>query len=179
MFGPDCAIRARTDWSKPRMSAVMPTIDVMPMTTPSTVSADRILLVRMVSTAMTTTSQRSARRRVIIRPSFPPEGFDGVQPRGAHRRIQPEEQSDRRGDVDAERNRPGLDRRRNRRERRNQRRDQSAEQRADDAAEYREHDRFGENLRQDVGSPRAERLAQPDLARPLGDDHQHDVHDHD
>ena len=43
----------------------------------------------------------------------------------------------------------------------------------------RQHDRLGEHLRHDVRAPRAERLAQPDLARALGDDHQHDVHDHD
>ena len=30
----------------------------------------------------------------------------------------------------------------------------------------------------DVGTPCAERLAQPDLAGALGDNHQHDVHDH-
>ena len=35
---------SRSDWSKPRIIAVMPTIDVMPMTTPSTVSPERILL---------------------------------------------------------------------------------------------------------------------------------------
>ena len=51
--------------------------------------------------------------------------------------------------------------------------------RADDAAEDREHDRLGEHLRHDVGPPRAERLAQADLARPLGHHHQHDVHDDD
>ena len=72
-----------------------------------------------------------------------------------------------------------LDRRRNRRERRDRDRDGRAEHRADDAAEDRQHDRLGEHLRHDVGPPRAERLAQADLARPLGDHHQHDVHDHD
>ena len=44
MFGPSWLIESRSDWSKPRISDVMPTIDVMPMTTPSTVSAERILL---------------------------------------------------------------------------------------------------------------------------------------
>ena len=57
--------------------------------------------------------------------------------------------------------------------------DAGAEQRADHAAEHREHDRLGQHLRHDVGAPGAERLAQPDLARPLGHHHQHDVHDHD
>ena len=50
---------------------------------------------------------------------------------------------------------------------------------ADDAAEHRERDRLGEDLPQDVAPPRAERLAQPDLARALAHRHQHDVHDDD
>ena len=52
MFGPIARIMSRSDWSKPRISAVMPTIDVMPMTTPSTVRPERILLVRTVSNAI-------------------------------------------------------------------------------------------------------------------------------
>ena len=52
VFGPIARIMSRSDWSKPRISDVMPTIDVMPMTTPSTVSAERILLVRTVSNAI-------------------------------------------------------------------------------------------------------------------------------
>ena len=73
----------------------------------------------------------------------------------------------------------GFDRRRHRRQRRDRQRECRAEHRADDAAEDRQHDRLGQHLRHDVGAPRAERLAQADLARPLGDHHQHDVHDDD
>ena len=62
VFGPSWLIESRSDWSKPRMSEVMPTIDVMPMTTPSTVSAERILLVRRVSIDMTTISDISPAR---------------------------------------------------------------------------------------------------------------------
>src|SRR2546422_7437601 len=43
----------------------MPTIDVIPMTTPRMVSPDRILFVRTVSNAIATTSQRRAKRRVM------------------------------------------------------------------------------------------------------------------
>ena len=57
--------------------------------------------------------------------------------------------------------------------------DHGAEDRSDDAAEHRQHDGLGEHLRHDVGAPRAERFSQSDLARALGDDHQHDVHDDD
>ena len=37
--------------------------------------------------------------------------FDRIQPRRPHRRIQAEEQPDQRGDADAERDRPELERR--------------------------------------------------------------------
>jgi hypothetical protein len=56
VLGPSCPIESRSDWSKPRMSDVMPTIDVIPMTTPSTVSAERILLVSSVCHDMATIS---------------------------------------------------------------------------------------------------------------------------
>ena len=54
-----------------------------------------------------------------------------------------------------------------------------AEERADHPAERRERHRLGQDLPDDVAAPRAERLAQPDLARPLAHHHQHDVHDDD
>ena len=59
VFGPSWLIESRSELSNPRMSDVMPTIDVMPMTTPSTVSAERILLVRSVSTDIVTISPSS------------------------------------------------------------------------------------------------------------------------
>ena len=57
VLGPSCWIRPRSDWSKPRIIDVMATMDVMPITTPSTVRPERILFVRTVSKAMTTTSR--------------------------------------------------------------------------------------------------------------------------
>ena len=56
VLGPSWLIESRSDLSKPRMSDVMPTIEVMPMTTPSTVSAERILFVRSVSIDIATIS---------------------------------------------------------------------------------------------------------------------------
>ena len=58
VFGPSALIESRSDVSKPRMSEVMPTIDVTPMTTPSTVSAERILLPRSVPSAISAVSQK-------------------------------------------------------------------------------------------------------------------------
>jgi hypothetical protein len=73
VLGPSSRIMSRSDSSKPRMSDVMPTIDVMPMTTPRTVSPDRILFVRSVSSAITNTSRH--------RPLFTAQGLDGIERR--------------------------------------------------------------------------------------------------
>src|SRR5712692_8987349 len=134
MRGPTCAMASRTDWSKPRMSAVMPTIDVMPMTTPRTVRPERNLFVRTVSNAIVTTSQRSPNRIAIKilnaqveRCSFPPQRLDRIQARGPARGIQAEEQSHRRRDADAERDRPDFDGCRDRRKRRDCERDDEPE----------------------------------------------------
>src|SRR5690606_25218933 len=47
----------------------------------------------------------------------------------------------------------------------------------DQGAEAREGRRFDQDLDDDVAPTRADRLAHPDLARPLHDGHEHDVHD--
>ena len=65
VFGPSARIMSRSDSSKPRIIAVMPTIDVMPMTTPSTVRNERSLFVRTVSNAITTTSPKRLMRIAI------------------------------------------------------------------------------------------------------------------
>ena len=54
-----------------------------------------------------------------------------------------------------------------------------ADQDADQAAHQAEHDRLDQELEQDRRRPRADRLAQADLARALGDRDEHDVHDPD
>ena len=54
-----------------------------------------------------------------------------------------------------------------------------AEQNADHPPDQAQHERFDQELEQDIESGGAERLAHADLARPLGYRHQHDVHDAD
>src|SRR5919197_893989 len=177
VFGPSVLIASRKDRSKPRMSDVMPTIDVMPMTTPSTVSAERILLARSVSHDMTMISDSSPVRTVFM--LFAPQGFNRIEFRRAHRRVEAEEEADERRDADPERDRPRLHRRGQRRQLADDDRENEPEAGAEHAAEGRQRDGFGQDLPDDVAPARAERLAQPDLAGPLADDHQHDVHDHD
>src|SRR5436305_1499277 len=119
----------------------MPTIEVMPITTPSTVRKERILLPRTVSNAMTTTSLIRPIRIAITR-TYHSQHLERIEIGRLHRRVEAEEQADERGDRDAERHRPELDRRRNRRKRGDRERDGGAEHRPDDAAEHRQHDRL-------------------------------------
>src|ERR1044072_9570000 len=112
------------------MSEVIPTMAVMPSTTPRIVSDERILLLRRVSSAMRTTSP--------ARLLFTAQCLDGVQRRGARCGIHPEEQSDGGGDADAEDDRPRLEPGRQRRHGGDGHRGQEAERDADDAAEDRQ-----------------------------------------
>src|SRR5688572_11711970 len=174
VLGPSSRMLLRSDWSKPRMREVIPTMAVMPMTTPSTVSPDRILLVRSVSSARKMTSRSRARRTL-----FPAERFNRVQAGGARRRVRAEEQPDRRRDSDAEPDRPRLEPCGQRCHRRKALGRQEPENDADHTSHRRERDRFGEHLRHDVLAAGAKRFPQTDLARALTHHHQHDVHDDD
>src|SRR5678815_5631295 len=96
---------SRSDSSKPRISEVMPTIDVMPMTTPRMVNAERILLVRSVSNAITATSRHNPR----LMPLLTSQRLDRVERCCPVRRPGPEEQADGGGDADAEHDGPQLE----------------------------------------------------------------------
>src|SRR5688572_31314091 len=140
------------------MSDVIPTMAVMPITTPRMVRLERILLLRRVSIAMRTTSP--------ARLLFTAQCLDGVERRGARRGIHPEEEPDGCGNADAEHDRPRLEPRRQRGDRRDGHGGQEPEGDADDAAEDRQRDRLGEHLRQDVGAPGPRGFAQADPRVP-------------
>ena len=53
---PNSRMVSRKDSSNPRMIAVMPTIEVMPISIPRIVKAERTFCVRIVSNAITTIS---------------------------------------------------------------------------------------------------------------------------
>src|SRR5262245_28237731 len=179
IFGPMALIESRSDSSNPRIIAVIPTIEVMPITTPRTVSAERILFDLSVSNAMRTTSWARPLRNAISLASFAPKRLDWIETGGSHCGVQPEEEPHGGGNTDAEHHSPELDGGWHRRGHRDQESDPAAEQRADDAAKDRQHNRFGQYLGHDVRLACAERLAEPDFARALADDPQHDVHDDD
>jgi hypothetical protein len=71
VLGPSSRMLSRSDSSKPRTSDVMPTMAVMPITTPSTVSPERSLFVRSVSNAIVRTSPSS--------PLFTSQRLDGIE----------------------------------------------------------------------------------------------------
>ena len=96
VFGPSAAIESRSEVSKPRMSDVIPTMEVTPMTTPSTVSAERILLPRSVSNAIARGfAEQAGLPGEVLHGLFAPQRFDRVEHRGTARRIPSEEQADR------------------------------------------------------------------------------------
>src|SRR5207244_1195101 len=156
------------------MSDVMATIDVMPITTPSTVKPERLLLVRTVSNAITTTSPMSPARILLLTA----KGLNRIESRGAARGVHSKKQPDQRGNADSDCDRPHLDGCRNRREFRDDDGDDRAEKCADDPAEHREHHRLGEHLHHDVAATRAQSFAQAYLAHALAHHHKHSVPDH-
>src|SRR5687768_7841304 len=118
---------ARSELSNPRMSDVMPTIDVMPMTTPSTVSPERILLLRRVSSAMRRTSPSS--------PLLTSERLDGIERRGARGGVGAKEQADGGRNAHTEHHRPEFQHRRQGRQRGQEHREREPENDADDSPE--------------------------------------------
>src|SRR5687767_7720699 len=87
------------------MSDVIPTIDVMPITIPSTVRPERSLLARSVSSARIAVSPSSAMLEVYL---LTAQRLNGIEPGGAARRIPPKEQSDKCGDANTNGDRPRL-----------------------------------------------------------------------
>src|SRR5207248_10767557 len=95
------------------------------------------------------------------------QGDGGVQPGGACRRVDAEEEPDPAGDADGERDRPGRNLRRKRRGEPHDGRGSVADGDADEATAGGEHHRLDDELRKDARTAGAKRLAQADLAGPL------------
>src|SRR5947209_19532642 len=105
-----------------------------------------------------------------------------MEPRRAHRGVETEDDSDRDRNADRDDHGAARDEERNARRLRDLVDDQSdrpPEQDADHPTESGECDRLDEELVQDVATPRADGLADPDLTGPLIHRHQHDVYDPD
>src|SRR2546430_4790380 len=177
-----------------------------PITTPRIVSAERRLLARICSKAM---SQPSETACSLTRPlgnlrspmaasatddgaidsafrtprsalvSLVPQRDHRIELRGAHRRVHAEYGADARAEPEGDGHRPEGHAGGERRHHAHEAGQRHAGREPERAAQQRECHRLGEELPEDVAVPRAERLADPDLPGALVHAHQHDVHDHD
>src|SRR2546427_1238252 len=102
-----------------------------------------------------------------------------IQPSRPSRRIHAKKETHARRHQQARSHRPQLDCRRHSDNRGNPFGEGDAKQYPQQSANQCHGARFDEELHQHVLAPRAHCLADADLARPLGDGNQHDVHDHD
>src|SRR5207249_5708444 len=106
------------------------------------------------------------------------QGFDGVEAGGLDGGVHSEDQADAHGDAHGEHNGPEWNGGWQSGDRKiDKQTDGAAKQHADDTSRTGEHHGFGEKLPDDVTAARADGLAHADLAGPLRDGHQHDVHD--
>ena len=103
--GPRPSSISRNERSNPRTSDVIPTIAVIPITTPTIVNAERILFARSVSTAITPISLNSAARSFTL---FLSERFNRAQPRRTYRWVQAKDQSYYSSHPNTKSNRPSL-----------------------------------------------------------------------
>src|SRR3954471_9632356 len=147
--------------------------------------------------ASSTTTLRPAwaSRRAAARPATPPpttitslvkvpglfvsEGYDGIEPRGASSRPQPEEEADGGAEPKRQRNRGGRDQGVPLHDLRQCDRGADAEQDTQHSSQQAEGQRFDQELHQDIHPGGAESFTNADLTGALGDRDQHDIHDPD
>src|SRR5262245_11838511 len=125
------------------------------------------------------TGSAASRRAGAAALSLPAQRLDRIQQRGTARGVPAEEHPHRGGEQEAARDRRGRELRRPARERRDRRRQRDAQHDPGQAADPAQQHGLDQELQQDVHPARADRHADPDLARPLGHRHQQDVHDAD
>src|ERR1700761_4966710 len=159
------------------MSAATSMMTLTPRTTPKTVSALRSLCVRRVSIACLRFSPCDCAMESVS--SVGTKRFDRVEFRGAHGRINTEEKSDAGGNTERQNHGAHRGLHRNRGRGAAERNDAVCEDDSDHATSGGEHGGFRHELKQDVILARAQRAADADLTRALGDAGKHDVHDHD
>src|SRR5437764_6530542 len=173
---PNCLICSSIFWSKPESIPATSIITLTPRTTPNTVSALRILCARSVSMACFRFSPCACAISAAL--SLGPQRFDGVELRGARRRVNPEEKPY--GGRHPKGQNHGVNGRTHGKggQRPNCVNHEVGRQDSNQSAGRREHRRLGHKLQNDVLFARAERAPEPDFARALGHARQHDIHDH-
>src|SRR4051812_27458108 len=108
VVGPAAAMLCSTPALMPCTAADMIVTTKTPTAIPRIVRPARTLFAPIASKAMTTPSKRMknvSRRRMLLGP----QRHDGVEARGATRRVHPGDDPDHRADADREDDRPGRD----------------------------------------------------------------------
>src|SRR5579863_5695425 len=143
---PYCLMSSWMAWSKPVIKAATSMITLTPNTTPNTVSALRNLCARSVSIACFRFSPCAWAMSSLVRP----QRFNRIEPRGAHRRIDPEEQSHAGRNTEGQNHGAERCSHGNGSGRAPQGHDAIGQQDSDDAANSGEHRRLGHELEHDV-----------------------------
>src|SRR6516225_8474125 len=159
------------------MSAATNMMTLTPSTTPKTVSALRSLCVRRVPMACLRFSPFACGIAAPL--TVRSQGFNGIKLRGAHRRENPEEKSNTRGNHQRKHHRADRRLHGHGDERLGEINDKVRTKDSDQPARGRKHGGLSQKLHENMFLARAERTAQTDLSRALGDARQHDVHDND
>src|SRR5712692_9323630 len=131
----------------PSMIAATEITDVTPITMPSTVSADRALRVRSVSSATERFSRISRSRSMLVRPQCD----HWIEARRPHGRVDSEEDPDGRAQDNPEQRYPDLHRRRKGGERAQSQRTAEADRDADQPAQQALQYALRQKLTEDVG----------------------------
>src|SRR6185437_14947790 len=176
VVGPAAARLFSTPELMPCTAADMAVTTNTPTATPRMVSAARTLLERIASKAMKTPSLRMCSRSLTVM-LFRPQCGDGIETRRAARGIQSGRDADTGAQHDGHDHGPERHAGWQRRQCGNGARQAEAQANAQRGAHGAERGGFHEKLGENVATPRAQRLPDTDLARPLRHGHQHDVHD--
>src|SRR5262249_24367788 len=124
-------------------------------------------------------AQRGSPRRAPAFGSFVAKRLDGIELRRLARGVQPEHDADEGAEADGDGDDIRLNKHGPLEARGEVRRSANVERDPEEAAGERQDERLDQELREDVQRLGADGHAHTDLARPLCDAHEHDVHDAD
>src|SRR5688572_13013273 len=149
--------------------------EATPMPTPSTINPLRSLCARITSRAI----KKFSPIRLFPRSLFITQRLDGIQLGCLHCRIKAEEEPNRKGHQNSNKNGPELYGIWQGRQVRHERGGGESHCDTENTTETGQGDGLNQELPENISASRAQRLAYADLARTFGHRDQHDVHDND
>src|SRR2546426_9660074 len=174
MWGPAPSRKPFPEAASPRMSEVIPTTAMIPMTTPRMVRDERSLFAFRVARAIRKFSTRARRADLLIA-----QRLDGIQPRRAVGRVDSEDQPHHEDHHQRQDDRPGIHGGGKRGGHSHHLGEGPSQNNPHDPPKSRQGDRLDQELPEDVFPFGPQRLPDPDLPGPLRDRDEHDVHDDD